>query len=183
MLKEINDIIDSHPRPYSDVVDGITPQNPQDLKAALEKLLLRFHTQIKTIYKRYAEVAGRRRHREKSACPAEATSIEKAIFNARNIHKRINCMTLRHMKQFAREMGIINNISFSAYDVSVIYKKMKYARRNVAKQASIAIALNKIIEKYSKVYTEQRAAQIEAIVDKIANDWTGGSYLNPAGWV
>ena len=164
----IDDVIDAHPHPYSDLIDGITPQNPKELKSNLEKLMLRFHTQIKTVYKRYTEVANRRRHREKFVCPENATQIERAIFNARNIQKRINCMTLRNLKQFSREMGLINNFSYTANDVSSSFKTMKQSHRNQAKQASIAMALEKITEKYAKTYAEQRAADVQTVVDKIA---------------
>ena len=165
----IEDVIDIHPHPYSDTKDGISPQTPQELKASLEKLLLRFHTQMKTIYKRYTEVSHKRRHREQSVCPADATLVEKAIFKARNIHKRINCMSMRQLKQFAREMGVINNISYTASDVTNCFKRMKYSRRILAKRASVALALQKTTEKYAKISAEQRKVEIQAIVDKIAD--------------
>ena len=64
IILNIQDCLLSHPKPFSEIKDGTTPQTPPALKSSLEKLLLRFNSQIKLLYRRYVEIANRRRAKE-----------------------------------------------------------------------------------------------------------------------
>jgi len=119
--------------------------NQKKLINDIERLLLKYNSYIKVIYRHYNEIANRQRIREIPYLPnldlifhneTEQTSLVsmeiqqryykflKSTINARTINKRFYCLNLEHMIRFLREIGFINYY-YNSDDVIQCYQQMK----------------------------------------------------------
>lgn len=105
----------------------------------IERIVLRFTSYLKTIFKKLSDEANHRRQAMKindvemsdpyiSSWPTTfRTQVE-----ARVLHRRFNCMTLVDMLRFLRDIGIMG-ASFTSSDLLFCLRQMKDQHRHVAK--------------------------------------------------
>ena len=116
----INDLITSFPQ---------LSKSPSDAQIRdLERLLLRYNSYTHSFYKRYIDLANKRRIKESDEPPSSWSHLDQVLFKARNFHRRLFTMTLEQLYRFARECSLIGP-SFTAYEVSMCLKKMRLERR------------------------------------------------------
>lgn len=145
----IEDLFLEHSSPYSNAGVGET-ETAKDVIISCERLLLRLHSQIKFLYKRYGEIANKKRLKSKDDPPVGLSVIENKIYTNRNIHKRIYCMNVKQFKLLAQELGVID-YSFSHADISKCFLRMKAAHKEIAKEKALKLVLDDIRLKYQNI--------------------------------
>lgn len=101
----------------------------------LERVLLRYNAYTRMFYRRYLEYANNSRANDvhcspTTPAPSNWTVGEKAMYQGKNLHSRLFCMTLSQLKQFAREIGLVGTY-LNCYDVSELFAQMKQHHRIV----------------------------------------------------
>ena len=93
-----------------------------NLTRELETLLLRYHSQIKTLYKRSTEHSNKRRIKEKYDIPTGLSKIDTVVHGARGLQKRIFALTYAQFRVFAQEVGFLGP-QYSHYDLLSCFKR------------------------------------------------------------
>ena len=141
----IEDLFLEHSNPFSNA-----GETAKDVITSCERLLLRFHSQLKFLYKRYGEIANKKRVKTKDEATAGLSVIENKIYTNRNIHKRIYCMNIKQFKLFALELGVID-YSFSHADILKCFLRMKAAHKEIAKEKALKLVIDDIRLKYQNI--------------------------------
>lgn len=162
----------------------------QSMMYEMERVLLKYNTHIKQIYRRFNEQANRLRQREAvvitplpngvpAYSPAEKTwKMRKAALQARAFQRRVHCASLRDAMQFLREIGILNGQEITAYDVTQCFRTMKrHHERCAIEQYRTYLQQIQALEEESAMLAleaeqQQQLAQAQAV---FANENGGGS--------
>ena len=123
----IDDIFDRYPKP-----SNVEPELSDEKQTKeIERLLLKYNESVRALYRRYAEHAVRLRQKEITAVQAatmfssyEVNRVDRTIITARNIQKRLFCMSLDTMKRFLRELGLVSP-TFRCYDIAQCLRRMR----------------------------------------------------------
>lgn len=134
----------------------------------LEKLFLRYHSQMKVLYRRYTDMAQRARSKQKIQPANDMSKIDLASFKARDFSKRMFSMTLKQFLLFPIETGLIGPY-LSETDVLNTFKRMRLAHRIVSRNKALEIAMQKIGDKFAALVASASATEISEIELKITN--------------
>eukprot|EP01039_Chlorochromonas_danica_P006857 gene6857-7578_t len=140
-----NNTIPSHLLRNNEEEITILTQRRQYIKE-LERLLLKYNSYLKNIYKHYVDYANRQRQRTVLLLPSSTfyTTNEKykiaiAAIKNRKIQRRFFCLSLEGLLCFLRDLGLIDGKLFSVDDVYTIIKKMRKNRMNIIHQLYIQL--------------------------------------------
>jgi hypothetical protein len=104
--------------------------NADSQAAEIERLLLRYNSQLRGFYKKCTEHANRRKHSHKEILfnvndkfSSQWCKVEQTLYAARDIFKRFSCMTFDQMRKLLREIDVIGPYFYS-YDLLSCYRKM-----------------------------------------------------------
>lgn len=124
----------------SDLIEKLDPTTTAEKIAAItntiERLLLRFNSSVRGMYKKYLELAHSRRKKETDTASESWGRVDKLFITSRNIHKRFFLTTLGEFWRFAREFSIITP-HFNAHSVAQVLKQQRSNKRLTARSLQI----------------------------------------------
>eukprot|EP00597_Dinobryon_sp_UTEXLB2267_P012910 CAMPEP_0170112662 /NCGR_PEP_ID=MMETSP0020_2-20130122/9312_1 /TAXON_ID=98059 /ORGANISM="Dinobryon sp., Strain UTEXLB2267" /LENGTH=831 /DNA_ID=CAMNT_0010338641 /DNA_START=18 /DNA_END=2513 /DNA_ORIENTATION=- len=123
----IEDLFDRFPKPTN-----VEPEISEEKQVKeIERLLLKYNESVRVLYKRYSDLGVRRRQKEIAAVQAgtmfdeySLSKVEKTIITARNLQKRLFCVSVETMKRCLRELGLVG-ATFHCFDVAQCMRRMK----------------------------------------------------------
>jgi hypothetical protein len=133
-----------------------------DATATIERLLLRYNSNLRTVTRRYIELANVRRKKDTLVPLQSGSKIDTIFHSQRNIHKRFFTATLREFWRFAREFSLIGPY-LSCYDISIALQHLLQNRTAIARatqldQEATAVRLAKEAEVAAQLALQQAAA-------------------------
>lgn len=147
----IIDILSSYPPAisYNDKNDNNLSDNSFDQQIkSLERLLLRYHSYMKSFFRKYSDISNQKRNTNNRDCSITDphtnswTNVEKVIFKASNIYNRFNCMTISTFKRFLLECGLMDQ-NLNSYDVNLCFINMRAEHKKVLSNKKFAHLCNK----------------------------------------
>lgn len=169
----IGDILNKFPdhRKSFKNVDNVRETNE------LERLLLRYHTYLKQLHRRYSDATNRRRAKidiidinTYDKYMMNWPRIEQVMFQARNFNKRLFCMNMFQMRKFLRECGIVDDATFNTYDLDEVFRQMREHHRNIALERQIEYRRLLFADKLDELElfpTDESAATINTLSQNI----------------
>lgn len=156
-----------------------------DTTATIERLLLRYNSNLRAVLKRYVELANSRRKKD-ALVPLQSDSKIDVIFHAqRSIHKRFFTATLREFWRFAREFSLTGPF-LSCYDIAIALEHLLKNRAAIARvtqldQEATAARLAKEAEVAAELAAQQAAEAAAAAAAAKKNKKKGMKAMSSSG--